>query len=188
GLIARCSKLTRMQALASRCTRAQPFTNSRPVAARLQCGVTTRPVARRPQFQIVSAAASVADAVDVEQYEDELDVPMSAGGILSPASDKVRLRIRMRGYEVKLLEDCIAQIQTVAEATGAVFKGPVMLPTKRKVYCVLRSPHVNKDAREHFEIRTHHRLVDLKNLSAETVSMMMEWVPPSGVEVECSIA
>jgi small subunit ribosomal protein S10 len=63
-----------------------------------------------------------------------------------------------------------------------------MLPTKRRIYCVLRSPHVNKDAREHFEIRTHHRLVDLKDLSAETVALMMDWVPPSGVEVECSIA
>lgn len=64
----------------------------------------------------------------------------------------------------------------------------VMLPTKRRIYCVLRSPHVNSNSREHFEIRSHHRLVDLKNLSAETVSMMMQWVPPSGVEVECSIA
>ncbi|EFJ41678.1 plastid/chloroplast ribosomal protein S10 [Volvox carteri f. nagariensis] len=177
-----------MQALASRCSRAQPFTTSRPMVARLQSGAIARRAERPSQFLIANAVVSDTGAVDVEQYEDELDLPMTAGTPLAPASDKVRLRIRMRSYEVKLLEDCIAQIQTVADATGAAFKGPVMLPTKKRVYCVLRSPHVNKDAREHFEIRTHHRLVDLKNLSAETVSMMMQWVPPSGVEVECSIA
>ncbi|GLC63409.1 ATP-citrate lyase beta-subunit [Pleodorina starrii] len=177
-----------MQALASRCSRAQPFTSSRPVVARLQSGAVARRVARPSQSFVTKSAVADAGAVDVEQYEDELDVPITGGAALAPAGDKVRLRIRMRSYEVKLLEDCIAQIQTVADATGAAFKGPVMLPTKKRVYCVLRSPHVNKDAREHFEIRTHHRLVDLKNLSAETVSMMMQWVPPSGVEVECSIA
>ncbi|KXZ47767.1 hypothetical protein GPECTOR_33g649 [Gonium pectorale] len=177
-----------MQALAKRCTsRAQPFTSSsRPVVARLQTGAIARISSRRAQSVLASAAA--ADAVDVEQYEDELDLPLAAGTPLAAAGDKVRLRIRMRSYEVKLLEESVAQVQAVAEATGALFKGPVMLPTKRRVYCVLRSPHVNKDAREHFEIRSHHRLVDLKNLSAETVSMMMQWVPPSGVEVECSIA
>ncbi|PNH02441.1 30S ribosomal protein S10, chloroplastic [Tetrabaena socialis] len=175
-----------MQALASRCSRAQPFTSSRPVAARLQCGALARPAARRAQPVLVRAAA--VDDVDVDQYADELDLPLAAGAELEMASEKVRLRIRMRSYEVGLLNDCIQQIQTVADATGALFKGPIMLPTKKKVYCVLRSPHVNKDAREHFEIRTHHRLVDLKNLSAETVSMMMTWVPPSGVDVECSIA
>ncbi|GLI69769.1 hypothetical protein VaNZ11_014452 [Volvox africanus] len=177
-----------MQAVAGRCSRAQPFTSSRPVVARLHSGAVVRRPARPSQNVAANAVVSESGAVDVEQYEDELDLPMTAGTPLAPAGDKVRLRIRMRSYEVKLLEDCITQIQTVADATGAVFKGPVMLPTKKRVYCVLRSPHVNKDAREHFEIRTHHRLVDLKNLSAETVSMMMQWVPPSGVEVECSIA
>ncbi|KAG2442315.1 hypothetical protein HXX76_002401 [Chlamydomonas incerta] len=135
---------------------------------------------------IVRAVAE--SAVDVDSYVDELDVPLAESTPLAAAGEKVRLRIRMRSYEKQLLEDCVVQIQAVAEATGAVFKGPVMLPTKRRIYCVLRSPHVNSNSREHFEIRTHHRLVDLKNLSAETVSMMMQWVPPSGVEVECSIA
>jgi small subunit ribosomal protein S10 len=67
------------------------------------------------------------------------------------------------------------------------FSGPVMLPTRRKLYCVLRSPHVDKDAREHFEVRTHHRLIDLKNLSSQAVEAMMQWVPPPGLECECSI-
>ncbi len=176
-----------MQTLSSRVVRAQPFTSSRPVAARVQSGAVARAAARRADALIVCAAAD-ASAVNLEQYEDELDVPISAGAPLAPARENVRLRIRMRSYDIQLLAECAAQIEAVANATGALFKGPVMLPTKKRTYCVLRSPHVNKDAREHFEIRTHNRLVDLKNLSAETVEMMMQWVPPSGVEVECSIA
>ncbi|KAG2501865.1 hypothetical protein HYH03_000363 [Edaphochlamys debaryana] len=175
-----------MQALASR-VRAQPFTSSRPVAARVQCGAIAR--SSRRAAVVARAAAPTVDEVNsmLSPYADDLDTPVEAGA-LAPASEKVRLRIRMRSYEVSLLNDCVNQIQAVADATGADFKGPVMLPTKRRIYCVLRSPHVDKDSREHFEIRTHHRLVDLKNLSAETVEMMMQWVPPSGVEVECSIA
>jgi small subunit ribosomal protein S10 len=65
----------------------------------------------------------------------------------------------MRAYDVNLLADAVADMATIASVTGAEFKGPVMLPTRRKLYCVLRSPHVNKDAREHFEVRTHHRWV-----------------------------
>jgi small subunit ribosomal protein S10 len=113
-----------MQALASRCSRAQPFTSSRPVAARLVSGAIARRPAHLSQPFVCKAVVSDAGAVDVEQYEDELDLPMAAGEQLAPAGEKVRLRIRMRSYEVKLLESCVTQIQTVAEATGAVFKGP----------------------------------------------------------------
>lgn len=93
----------------------------------------------------------------------------------------------MRGYDVRILRDACDQIAAIGRLTGAKVSGPVNLPTRRKIYCVLRSPHVNKDAREHFEVRTHHRLVDLSNLSAQTVEALMEWVPPSGLEVETSI-
>ncbi|GFH11364.1 ribosomal_S10 domain-containing protein [Haematococcus lacustris] len=103
------------------------------------------------------------------------------------ANENIRLRVRMRGYDVGLLAEAVDQIRLIADATGSMFKGPVMLPTRRKLYCVLRSPHVNKDAREHFEVRTHHRLIDLKNLSSQTVEAMMQWVPPPGLEVEASI-
>lgn len=71
----------------------------------------------------------------------------------------MRLRIRMRAYDTNLLADAVADLATIADVTGAQLKGPVMLPTRKKVFCVLRSPHVNKDAREHFEVRTHHRCV-----------------------------
>lgn len=164
----------------SRCAvrRAAPFTTAG--SGRAPAVSTIRPVQQRAVA--VKAASSLAD-----EYADVVDIPVS-GGALPMASDKARLRIRMRSYEIGLLADCVSQIQAVAETTGAVVRGPVMLPTKKKVFCVLRSPHVDKDAREHFEVRTHHRLVDLQNLSAETVAAMMQWIPPSGVEVECSIA
>jgi small subunit ribosomal protein S10 len=98
-----------------------------------------------------------------------------------------QLRVRMRGYDIAILAKACEQIKLVAGLTGARIAGPVMLPTKKRVYCVLRSPHVNKDAREHFEIRIHNRLMDVTNLSSQTVQALMEWVPPSGLEVETSI-
>jgi small subunit ribosomal protein S10 len=117
-----------------------------------------------------------------------LPVPTaSAAGTPSISAENVKLRVRMRGYDVALLREAVDNIKSLAEATGVDFKGPVMLPTRRKLYCVLRSPHVDKDAREHFEVRTHHRLVDLANLSSQAVEAMMQWVPPPGLEVECSI-
>ncbi len=111
----------------------------------------------------------------------------SAAGPLGGAGKAAKLRLRMRGYDIGILAKACEQIKLIAGVTGARIAGPVMLPTKKRVYCVLRSPHVNKDAREHFEIRIHNRLVDVSNLSAQTVQALMEWVPPSGLEVETSI-
>lgn len=185
-----------MQALSRRCGAAaaptvRPFGVLRPVAFSSVRSVPQQQARRQcPEF-VCRAAAQDDVAEDMVEYEEggDVDYVMTSSAV-SPttSSEKVKLRIRMRAYEVPLLQQCADQIEAVAQATGAIFKGPVMLPTRKKLYCVLRSPHVNKDAREHFEIRIHHRLVDLKNLSAETVAAMMEWVPPAGVEVECSIA
>lgn len=99
----------------------------------------------------------------------------------------LKLRVRMRGYDIGILAKAAEQIKLIARMTGAKIIGPVMLPTKKKIYCVLRSPHVNKDAREHFEIRIHNRLIDVTGLSSQTVQALLEWVPPSGLEVETSI-
>ncbi|CAD7697587.1 unnamed protein product [Ostreobium quekettii] len=75
----------------------------------------------------------------------------------------------------------------VASATGAKVSGPVPLPTRRKLYCVLRSPHVNKDSREHFEIRIHQRLIDIKDLSAQTLDRLMELDIPAGVDANVKL-
>jgi small subunit ribosomal protein S10 len=173
-----------MQAVVQR-SRVQPFTSVRPSV------VAIRPISRSvPRVQrqvVVTRAAAQEEAIDFTEYADDVDVTAGSAAISPISSENVKLRVRMRGYDIVLLREAVEQIRTVAEATGVEFKGPVMLPTRRKVFCVLRSPHVDKDAREHFEVRTHHRLVDLKNLSSQAVEAMMQWVPPPGLEVECSI-
>eukprot|EP00775_Hariotina_reticulata_P013970 gene13970-14084_t len=172
-----------MQQLAGKTTvRPRPFVNGlvpvRPVGrsmpARLQQRVQTFAVAE----------PTAADVREVEELSIEQDADTSSAAL--PAGN-VKLRVRMRGYDIGILAKACEQIKVIATLTGAKIAGPVMLPTKKRVYCVLRSPHVNKDAREHFEIRIHNRLVDVGNLSAQTVQALMEWVPPSGLEVETSI-
>lgn len=78
-------------------------------------------------------------------------------------------------------------IQTTTSGTGSTCSGVVMLPTRRRIYCVLRSPHVNKDSREHFEIRTHQRLLDITDLSPETVDALMTLELPAGVDVSIRV-
>jgi small subunit ribosomal protein S10 len=138
--------------------------------------------ARREQpTYVVSATPDLADIIDAEDAAAPI---VQTGEAPVMPSSNVKLRVRMRGYDIGILADACQQVKEIAGITGARVAGPVMLPTKKKVYCVLRSPHVNKDAREHFEIRIHNRLLDLSNLSAQTVQALMEWVPPSGLEVD----
>ncbi|MEW5301859.1 MAG: hypothetical protein WDW38_008488 [Sanguina aurantia] len=180
-----------MQALSARAVSTRAFTTVRPVVLKAAINVPRVQPVRISQHASTVVRSFSVDAQDMTEYEEggDVDIPLQTSFESSQmTSENVKLRIRLRGYEVSLLAEAIQQIRTVCQATGAVFTGPVMLPTRKKLYCVLRSPHVNKDAREHFEIRIHHRLVDLKNLSSETVAAMMQWVPPCGVELEVSIA
>ena len=80
------------------------------------------------------------------------------------------------------------KIIDAAKATEASISGPVPLPTKRRIYCVLRSPHVNKDSREHFETRTHHRLIDVHQPTAQTIDALMGLELPAGVEIEVKLS
>jgi len=80
-----------------------------------------------------------------------------------------KLRIRLRAYDPHLVDEACTQLISLAEETGTSTIGPIPLPTKRRIYCVLRSPHVNKDAREHLEIRTHVRLLDLVDPTPKTM-------------------
>jgi small subunit ribosomal protein S10 len=168
----------------------RPFTTRKPTVAPRFAQVQQTVALRRTQRSVSASAAAVDDLEDVADLEDAPMSMMSSGSgqdLSVLPTEKVKLRIRMRGYNVSILQDAAEQVCEIAAATGARIHGPVYLPTKKKVYCVLRSPHVNKDSREHFEIRVHHRLVDLSSLSAQTVQAMMEWVPPSGLEVDCTI-
>ena len=95
-----------------------------------------------------------------------------------------KLRIALKAYEPKLLDDSCRQIIESVNLDGSEVTGPVPLPTKRRIYCVLRSPHVNKDAREHFEIRTHKRIIDILKPSEQTMENLRNLYISAGVDVE----
>ena len=163
-----------------------------PIAARPTIAVFHGGAARlSPQQRSSRDVVASATAAEIEDMEfrdlAQSGASSASSGLPVMPSEKVKLRVRMRGYNISILADACQQVMDIARVTGAKVAGPVNLPTRKKIYCVLRSPHVDKDAREHFEVRTHHRLVDLSNLSAQTVQALMEWVPPSGLEVETSI-
>mmetsp|Transcript_13228 Transcript_13228/g.43601 ORF Transcript_13228/g.43601 Transcript_13228/m.43601 type:complete len:135 (+) Transcript_13228:27-431(+) len=95
-----------------------------------------------------------------------------------------KIRVKLRAYMVPELTESVAKITEAGEKTGADVSGPVYLPTKRRRYTVLTSPHVNKDAREQFEIRTHQRLLDIRKPSAQTIDALMQLDLPAGVDIE----
>jgi len=104
------------------------------------------------------------------------------------AAPKQKIRIKLRSYWAPLIEQACQQILEAARNSNSQTMGPVPLPTKKRVYCVLRSPHVNKDSREHFEIRTHRRLIDLENPNAQTIDALMQLDLPAGVDVEVKLS
>ena len=82
-----------------------------------------------------------------------------------------KLRIILRAFDHKTLDLSVAQIVETAEQTGAAVVGPVPLPTHIRRFCVIRSPHIDKDSREHFEIRTHKRLIDIHEPTSKTIAV-----------------
>ncbi len=99
-----------------------------------------------------------------------------------PVKDKIR--IRLKAYDHRILDQSTSEIVDTARRTGARVAGPIPLPTSRAVYCVLRSPHVDKKSREQFEIRTHKRLLDILEPTPQTVDALMKLDLPAGVDVE----
>ena len=90
-----------------------------------------------------------------------------------------RLRVTLKAYTSDVLNEAALLITEAAKLTDAIAKGPTALPTKTKRFCVLRSPHVNKKSREHFEIRTHKKIVDIMDPSAQTIDALMQLDMPS---------
>jgi len=95
-----------------------------------------------------------------------------------------RLRIKLRAYDHKLLDKSVDEIVQTAKETGARVAGPIPLPTEINKFTVLRSPHVNKKAREQFEMRTHKRLIDIVDPTQQTVDSLMKLDLSAGVDVE----
>ena len=98
-----------------------------------------------------------------------------------------KIRIRLKAFDYRLIDQSASQIVDTAKRTGAVVKGPIPLPTKIERYDVLRSPHVNKTSRDQFEIRTHLRMMDIVDPTDKTVDALMKLDLPAGVDVEIKL-
>ena len=98
------------------------------------------------------------------------------------AGGSEKIRIVLRAFDHRLLDQSAAQIVEAAERTGAAVAGPVPLPTIKR-FCVIRSPHIDKDSREHFELRTHKRLVDILEPNPKTIDALTRLQMPAGVDI-----
>jgi len=98
-----------------------------------------------------------------------------------------KIRIKLKSYDHDLVDKSAEKIIRTAKSTGVVVAGPIPLPTRRTVYTVLRSPHVDKKSREQFEIRSHKRLIDILNATAKTIDSLMKLELPAGVDVEIKV-
>lgn len=95
-----------------------------------------------------------------------------------------RIRIRLKSFDHRLIDEAAVKIVETAVTAGAQVQGPIPLPSTKKVICVLTSPHVDKNAREHFEMKTHKRLIEIGNASLRIIDSLQHLDLPSGVEVE----
>lgn len=98
-----------------------------------------------------------------------------------------RIRIRLKAFDHKLIDVSTQEIVETAKRTGAQVKGPIPLPTRKERFTVLVSPHVNKDARDQYEIRTHKRMLDIVEPTEKTVDALMKLDLAAGVEVQISL-
>ena len=98
-----------------------------------------------------------------------------------------RIRIRLKSFDHRMIDRSTADIVRTARNSGAKIVGPIPLPTKKRIYTVLRSPHIDKTSREQFEIRTHKRLIDIIDSTPQTIDSLMKLDLPAGVEVEIKV-
>ena len=100
---------------------------------------------------------------------------------------KQKIRIKLKAFDHRILDQSADQIVEAAEQTGAKVAGPVPLPTHIKKFCVIRSPNVDKDSREQFEIRTHKRLIDILEPTSRTIDALTRLNLPAGVDIEIKL-
>jgi small subunit ribosomal protein S10 len=98
-----------------------------------------------------------------------------------------KIRIRLKAFDHKILDQSAERIVDTAKRTGAKVSGPIPLPTEKNVYTVLRSVHIDKDSREQFEMRTHKRLIDILEPTSKTVDALMRLDLPAGVDIEIKL-
>ncbi|KAG2294810.1 hypothetical protein Bca4012_004097 [Brassica carinata] len=147
-------------------------------------------VLNKPSIPFTKRVFAAPETLSPETLDEPVsEVPSSSS--ISVDADKMapkqKIRIKLRSYWVPLVEDSCKQILDAARNTNAKTMGPVPLPTKKRIYCVLKSPHVHKDARFHFEIRTHQRMIDILYPTAQTIDSLMQLDLPAGVDVEVKL-
>ena len=98
-----------------------------------------------------------------------------------------KIRIRLKAFDYRVLDASATQIAETASRSGAKVAGPIPLPTEINKYCILTSPHVNKDAREHYENRIHKRLIDILDPTQKTMEALMQLNLPSGVDIQIKL-
>jgi small subunit ribosomal protein S10 len=98
-----------------------------------------------------------------------------------------RIRIRLKSFDHRMIDRSAADIVRTARNTGAKIVGPIPLPTKKRIFTVLRSPHIDKTSREQFEMRTHKRLIDIIDHTPQTIDSLIKLDLPAGVEVEINV-
>jgi small subunit ribosomal protein S10 len=128
----------------------------------------------------------VSDGLIIHQLPSYLDNLNLNFKIMATVTQQ-KIRIRLKAFDRRLLDTSCDKIVETANRTGATAIGPIPLPTRRRIYCVLRSPHVDKDSREHFETRTHRRIIDIKDPSAKTIDALMKLDLPAGVDIEVKL-
>ena len=100
---------------------------------------------------------------------------------------KQKIRIRLKGYDHKILDQAAAQIVEALESTGAVISGPIPLPTHRRMLSVIRSSFIDKDSQEQFEVRTHKRLIDIIETTSKTIESITKLNMPAGVNIDIKL-
>ncbi len=100
----------------------------------------------------------------------------------------MKVRIRLRAYDHRVIDQSAEKITDTAKRTGARVSGPIPLPTNIRRFCVIRGPHIDKESMEHFELRTHNRLIDILEPTNKTIDALMRLDLPSGVDIEIKSA
>ncbi len=130
----------------------------------------------RRKFKFSKQICKAVEAKAIRQKEVEMN-----------ESKQQRIRVCLKAYDHKLIDLSASKIVEVVKRTDARVAGPVPLPTKRRLYCVLRSPHVDKKSREHFEMRIHKRIIDIYDPTAQTTEELTRMDLPAGVDIEVKL-
>uniref|UniRef100_A0ACD5TVB6 Uncharacterized protein n=1 Tax=Avena sativa TaxID=4498 RepID=A0ACD5TVB6_AVESA len=166
-------------------------TSPNPTALSFPSSIRASPLRSRAAAAASPPAEALVDGLPSETPPvgegSGIPMPSSIGDDGEQLAPKQKIRIKLRSYWVPLIEDSCKQIIEAAKTTNAKTMGPVPLPTKKRIYCVLNSPHVHKDSRFHFEIRTHQRLIDIMYPTAQTIDSLMQLQLPAGVDVEVKL-